>query len=157
MIVNYIFRYLNTKIHKKLSKIINISEASSIAIHSLAIIADAKTSINVNKLSELTKFSKNHISKIMQILVRNGYLVSERGPKGGFVLNISDSKISLLEIIELIEGVIEEKHCRIGIRGCPFDECVFGGLPEKLTREFRDYFANRKISDLKTKQMLQLN
>jgi DNA-binding IscR family transcriptional regulator len=57
----------------------------------------------------------------------------------------------LLEVIELLEGVIQEKHCRMDEKNCPFKECVFGGLPEKLTREFKEYFGKTRISDIKKK------
>jgi Rrf2 family protein len=134
-----------------LSRVINISEASSIAIHSLALIAESDYPINVKHLADLTGFSKNHISKILLTLVKNGYLESERGPKGGFLPKKAGDSITLLEVIELLEGNIEEEYCRKGIERCPFNICVFGGVPEKLTKEFRDYFAGRKISDIKVK------
>lgn len=136
-----------------MSKVIRISEASSIAIHMLALIADSKSSLRTTELAELTSFSRNHISKVMQILVKNGYLDSGRGPRGGFMLKMKDKEITLLEIIELIEGTIEEKHCRIDENVCPFDDCVFGGIPEKLTKEFKQYFASTRISDLKRKSV----
>ena len=132
-----------------MNRIIHISEASSIAIHMLALIADAKYPLNVTELAGITSFSRNHISKVMQTLVKNGYLNSGRGPKGGFMLKMNDSDITLLEIIELIEGTIEEKHCRIDESMCQFEDCVFGGMPEKLTKEFKKYFASRKIYDVK--------
>ena len=132
-----------------MSRMIHISEASSIAIHMLALMVGAESRLNVNKLGGMTNFSRNHISKVMQILVKAGYLASERGPRGGFSLKTSDQEITLLEIIELMEGKIEEKHCRMYENNCPFEECVFGGMPEKLTRELKLYFASTRISDVK--------
>ena len=43
----------------------SISEASSIAIHTLAFVANQRGSVNVNQMAEKTGFSKNHIAKIM--------------------------------------------------------------------------------------------
>lgn len=134
-----------------MNRIIHISEASSIAIHSLALISETGATMSVTRLAELTDFSKNHVSKVLLVLVKNGLLGSERGPKGGFSLKINPDQISLLEVIELLEGKIQENYCRRNTTLCPFDECIFGGIPEKLTKEFREYFAGRKISDLKSK------
>ncbi|MBN1338109.1 MAG: Rrf2 family transcriptional regulator, partial [Bacteroidales bacterium] len=53
---------------------VNISEASVIAIHSLALIAGTSKNLNANKIAGITKFSKNHLSKILSILVRHNYL-----------------------------------------------------------------------------------
>jgi len=48
-----------------MSKIFNISDAASLGIHSLAIIAKSKKQINANMIAQMTNFSKNHLSKIL--------------------------------------------------------------------------------------------
>jgi Rrf2 family protein len=126
-----------------------VSEASSIAIHSLAMIAGSKGSINVNRMAEETGFSRNHISKIMQILVKHGYLSSGRGPRGGFEIRRNADEISLLEIVELIEGKKEGHYCGISEDRCPFESCVFGELPSEFDRKFREFYAERKIGEIK--------
>jgi len=127
----------------------NISEASSIAIHSLALVNQSDKALNVNQIADLTEFSKNHISKVMQILVRHGYLTSGRGPKGGFMSNMDPDIVSLLEIIELIEGRMSDKHCGIDEGKCPFETCVFGDLPVEFKEKFREYYQSKKIGEIK--------
>lgn len=119
-----------------MGKIINISDAASIAIHSLAIIAASNKQINVSRIAAMTGFSKNHLSKIMQRLVKSNYIKSVRGPIGGFVLARDSKKISLLEVFELIEGNIEENRCTTHTDQCIFRNCVFGGMTSKLSNEF---------------------
>ena len=131
-----------------MSKIFNISEAASLAIHSLAIIAKSDEQITVNKISEMTNFSKTHLAKVLQRLGKNGYIKSERGPRGGFVLNKASKEITLLEIYELIEGSLKSVPCNVHSSGsCPFSFCVFGGMSEKFTNEFHDYLKNKTIYD----------
>lgn len=131
-----------------MSKIIHISEAFSIAIHSMALIAQSAEKINVNIIAEKTHSSKTHLAKVMQQLVKNNFLESERGPKGGFILKKPANEISLLEIYELIEGIPENHPCGIPSGKCPFKTCVFGGMTEKLSKEFIDYLSNRKLSEI---------
>ncbi len=45
-----------------------------------------------------------YLLKILQQLVRANILRSKRGPRGGFVLNKSASKITMLEIVEAVDG-----------------------------------------------------
>jgi Rrf2 family protein len=45
-----------------------------------------------------------YLLKILQQLVRANILRSKRGPRGGFVLSKPTSKISMLEIIEAVDG-----------------------------------------------------
>ena len=127
-----ILKYIN----KEMSKIINMSEAASIGIHSILVVAKSEVKLNANQLAEQLKFSKSHLAKVMHILTKNGYLTSERGPKGGFVLNKNPKKISLLEIYEVVEGVIEDFNCVTACTKCPFRDCIFGGLTTKFTEEY---------------------
>jgi Rrf2 family protein len=71
-----------------MSKIVTMSEAASIAVHAMVLIARSEKNINVNQLSELTGASKNHIAKVMQRLVKQNLIKSTRGPSGGFVLGL---------------------------------------------------------------------
>jgi Rrf2 family protein len=45
-----------------------------------------------------------YLLKILQQLVRANILRSKRGPRGGFVLGKSVSKITMLEIVEAVDG-----------------------------------------------------
>ena len=132
-----------------MSRFPNISEAASIAIHSLALVNQSKDILNVNQVAEITGSSRNHISKVMQNLVRHGYLSSGRGPKGGFVSRMNADKVTLLEIIELIEGKMSDYHCGIEDGKCPFENCVFGDLPNEFKAKFREYYSTKTINEIK--------
>ena len=140
-----------------MNKFPSISEASSIAIHSLALVANHEGSINVNQMAEKTGFSRNHIAKVMQVLVRQGYLRSGRGPKGGFELLKKADQVSLLEIIELIEGKMDHSFCGIDEGKCPFENCVFGNLPAEFAEKFKEFYENRTISEIKLGDTKSIN
>ncbi len=129
----------------------SLSEASTIALHCMAIIGNSDERLNVNTLAEKTKFSRNHLAKIMNILVRNNYLSSERGPNGGFLLNKETNKVTLFEILELIEGKIEPYQCTITCTNCYFDNCLFGDFPGRFSMEFTNYLKSKTIADFSLK------
>lgn len=81
-----------------MSRIISLSEASSIAIHSMVLIAASNENLNVLKIAERTGASKHHVAKILQRLVKEGYLGSNRGPSGGFFLKRAADEITLLDV-----------------------------------------------------------
>ncbi len=135
-----------------MNKLINISEATSIAIHSLSLIAKIDKSINATQIAEYTGFSKNHLSKVLQLLVKQGYLSSSRGPKGGFLLARKASEISLLEIYELIEGKLPNVYYVGNSHKCPFQDYIYGDIIEKISEFFIKSFGNRYISDIKFKE-----
>ena len=136
-----------------MSRLIHISEAASLAIHSLALIASSKMRLNAKKIAGILHVSQNHLAKILQVLAKNEYLESNRGPGGGFILKKSAAEVSMLEIYQLIEGNVDCQFCGITENNCPFISCIFGGKPDKLTNEFVEYLTNTKISDLKTKDI----
>lgn len=132
-----------------MSHIVNISEAASIGIHVIVLIARSKNNnMNVNELSELTGASKNHIAKVMQRMVKYDFVKSTRGPSGGFVLNKPPQKISLLNVYEALEGEITIGECPYDNKICPFEECLMDGIVHRVTEEIHDHFKNKKISDL---------
>lgn len=130
-----------------MSKILNISEAATIAIHSMALIARSKELLNAQEIAQVTGFSKNHISKVLQQLVKYNFLNSTRGPKGGFVLKRNPEEVSLMEIYRAIEGDIEQgTGCKMHCENCPFNSCIFGGLSEKFSREFSNYLNEKNLA-----------
>jgi DNA-binding IscR family transcriptional regulator len=46
-----------------MSKVVTISEAASIALHGMILIARSEPSINVMQIAELTGASKHHVAK----------------------------------------------------------------------------------------------
>lgn len=122
-----------------MSKIVSLSEAASIALHGMILIAREKKGMNVSKIAEQTSTSKHHVAKIMQRLVKSGYLTSHRGPNGGFELKIPAKKINFLEVYENIEGKIEINTCPMDKPVCPFDKCILNNVTSKMSKEFREY------------------
>lgn len=131
-----------------MSKILNISEAASIAIHSMALIAGSSERLNVGMLAKRTSFSRNHIAKILNQLVKNDFLKSERGPSGGFLLNRPARFITLLEVYESVEGSLDQPGCINQCELCIRRGCVFGGLSKKFQHEFRHYLLTKTVQDI---------
>ncbi len=129
-----------------MSKIFSLSEAASIAIHSVVIIAKSEKQVNVLRISELTGSSKHHVAKILQRLVKEGYLSSNRGPNGGFSLRKPADEINLLEIYEAIEGKITVSACPMDYPICPADKCIMGNIFSSMTKSFKDYMENATVA-----------
>jgi len=137
-----------------LSSFIHISEATTIAVHSLSLIANSKRILNANKIAGITKFSKHHLSKVLQILVKHNYLSSLRGPTGGFTLIKQPDNISLYEIFKLIDGELESFQCTITCQDCYFETCIFGKHPHQFTETFEQYLKDKTLSEFKLKRMV---
>ena len=107
-------------------KVIHFSEAASIGIHSLIVLAREKKAMNAIQLAEKIGASKHHIGKVLQRLVKDGLLTSSRGPTGGFKLKKEPSEILIYDIYRSIEGEIEIGECPDENHICPVDMCIRG-------------------------------
>jgi Rrf2 family protein len=81
----------------------------------------------------------------MQRLVKAGYLTSQRGPSGGFVLKKKPEDINFLELYEAIEGPIEVSACPMDKQICPFDKCLMNNVTNKMTTDFKKYLKDQTV------------
>ncbi len=130
-----------------MAQIINFSEAASIGLHGMIIIAKADKPVNAIQLSEILGKSKHHIGKVMQRLVKDGYLYSFRGPKGGFTIRIDPKEVTLLDLYEAIEGRVEIKSCPRHPHICPIEKCIYDNVTGRMTLEFVDYMKGQTLKD----------
>ena len=128
-----------------MSRLFALSEASSIALHGLVLIAKSKDGLNVVDIAQKIDSSKHHVAKVLQRLVKAGFLTSHRGPGGGFQLKMAPEEIDLLEIYETIEGKINITQCPLDKPICPFDKCIINNITGKMTLEFKDYLKSQTL------------
>ncbi len=130
-----------------MANIVHLSEAASIGLHALIIIAKGEGMINVQQIADLTGSSRHHVAKVMQRLTKEKMVVSSRGPNGGFILNRKPSEISLLEIFEAIEGKMDIPTCPADHQICPFEKCLLDNVTQRMTIQFREYIQHQTIED----------
>ena len=89
-----------------------------------------KEPISVRELSGEGNFSYQLGCKLLQRLHKAKLVESHMGPKGGFALSREPSKITLLEIINALQGGIRLNRCLVDGDSCEFkSEC---GIHTKL-------------------------
>lgn len=71
-----------------------------------------------NEICEVADLPRHFIAKIFQDLVRRGLLVSAKGRGGGFALARPAEQITLLEIVEIIDGTDALQQCVVGMAQC---------------------------------------
>ncbi len=130
-----------------MSKIVSLSEAASIAIHGIILIARSTVSLNVLQIADATGTSKHHVAKVMQRLVKESFIGSQRGPTGGFMLTADPKTLTFLQIYEAIEGKIEITKCPMDKKVCPFEKCILDNISNRMTLEFKDYLSKQLVSD----------
>lgn len=128
-------------------KIVNFSDAATIGIHSLIVLAREGRSLNAIELSERIGSSKFHIGKILQRLVKDGFLHSSRGPKGGFSIRKDPSEVYVYDVYRSIEGEVDYGACPGEDHICPVDKCIRDNIIKKISMDFVDHLKQNTIAD----------
>jgi Rrf2 family protein len=79
--------------------------------------SDARVSLP--SLAQATGAPESFLSKVLQALARAGFISSQRGQSGGFLITPRGRQTSMLEVIEAIDGVICLNVCLMHGRSCP--------------------------------------
>jgi Rrf2 family protein len=74
--------------------------------------------VPIHEIAEELNLSFHFLTKILQQLTESEIMRSYRGPKGGVALTRPASKISLLQIVESIDGPEVFTECVLGLAGC---------------------------------------
>jgi len=75
----------------------------------------------VGEIAESAGVPRTFLSKILQQFTRTGLVASFRGAGGGFTLARDPAEITLLEVVEAIEGPVLPNRCLVGEGSCERD------------------------------------
>lgn len=67
--------------------------------------------VNTKEIAEEYKIPLELLAKVLQRLGKKGLVVSQNGPKGGYLLAKSPRDISVLSVIQAIEGHVGITEC----------------------------------------------
>lgn len=102
-----------------------------------------------SQLSRKAKVPLHSARKILQLLVEREYLEAVSGPGGGYQFKKSPEEISLLEIIQLIDGADAFDRCAMGLTQCDSaNPCPIHSLWQKVKLEMVTAMKNQKLSEL---------
>jgi Rrf2 family protein len=83
---------------------------------------EQKSNTGLKEIAEKLKIPQPYLAKILQVLARKKILHSAKGPHGGFYLLIPSSKLTLMDIIDAIDGRNFFDSCYITGERCNFDK-----------------------------------
>src|SRR2546426_8242823 len=88
------------------------------AIHYIAVHEDLGP-VSAKRIAEEFRIPPELLAKILQRLAKEGLIVSQNGPKGGYVLARRAMGIRVGEVIRALEGPISIVECYEGTSECP--------------------------------------
>lgn len=98
-----------------------LSKTTEYALRAVVYIAlqDAQGfKVGIKEIARELELPVHFIGKILQDLVRKGLIASVKGPGGGFFLHRPASEISILEVVQTIDGLEAFRKCGMGMKQC---------------------------------------
>jgi Rrf2 family protein len=103
-----------------------IQKKTGLAVESLHALFAAGRSVQSPELASAIDTTTSFLPQIMAPLVQKGWVVSKRGPNGGYQLVADPESISVLDLIEAVEGETDTSTCVLkggpcgGLEHCSF-------------------------------------
>lgn len=132
-----------------MTSMLRISDAASLAIHTMAVLAQAEGRlVTTHEIAEELGVSENHLAKVRQRLAKSRLVSATRGPRGGFKLCEAPDKITLMRVYEAIEGEYKPEKCLLHKPVCRGKKCIMGDLVVRINRQVSDFLRNTTVSEL---------
>ena len=128
---------------------IQMSEAVAIAIHAMIDLAGTPDEPKPLKaIAAASMVSENHLSKVLQKLVKAGLVESVMGPRGGYRVLEAKRSATLMEVYEAVEGPWRPTCCLFsGSRKAPCC-CLMRPMLESINKTFYDFMTGHTIDGM---------
>ena len=91
------------------------------------------------------------LAKTLQQLARHGVLRSVKGPTGGFSLDRPAGKITMMEVIEVLDGTDTYDRCIVGLQECNDQAlCPLHDSFQPLRERLKRYLSRTTVAQLVT-------
>lgn len=127
-----------------------LTRAASYAIHALVYMAHQKEKdkpVASHHIAKARRIPERFLLKVLKPLVSSRVLLSIKGPNGGYRLAKPANQITLLEVLEAVDGPIRGQHNHTNGRLSKHLETICGQAAEKVRKQFDQV----RISDLASK------
>src|SRR3982750_2449422 len=127
------------------------SSATEYAIRGLSELAcrGERPRVLLDELVEGSDLPRDFLAKIFQSLVRAGILSSVRGRGGGVALARPAHQVTLMPIMEAVEGPHGYARCVVGLERCNDQmPCPQHDLYKPIRQRLSDYLGTTTLADL---------
>ena len=110
---------------------------------------------HIKDISKTQDIPKKFLEQVMLQLKKGGFIMSKKGPKGGYYLNKPPSEITMGDIIRFIDGSISPISCieKGNETSCDFSSfCVFKPVFKDVENAISSIIDNINFKDLHEEQ-----
>jgi Rrf2 family protein len=130
--------------------VISVSQSTGTALTALSFMGDRGGQwIQAQEIARCTGTPLPYLLKILNRLAEGELIQSKRGYRGGFYLSRAATEITLLEILEAMEGPDWFNDCMLGTKHCPcVRPCPLHAFWSQEKERIREQWKKTKLADL---------
>ncbi len=129
---------------------LEVTRRSDLAIRALLALIDGPERTKAVALADRVGTTKGFLTQVMNPLVQQGWVRSDPGPTGGYAPDFDPAEVSVLAVIEAIEGPVDTGRCVLEDRACASAETCALHRPWSRARGLLlDDLAAQRLSSLR--------
>ncbi len=91
---------------------LELTKKTDLAFQALDTISSSESErVSGPQLAESLEITTQYLPHVMAPLTQAGWITSTSGPRGGYVISIDLGEVSLLDLVEAVEGEFDESRC----------------------------------------------
>jgi Rrf2 family transcriptional regulator, iron-sulfur cluster assembly transcription factor len=120
------------------------------AVIYLALHGKQNSKIGIIKISKDLEIPTPFLGKILQSLAKHKLLSSTKGPRGGFCLGKDPYEISIMDIVEIIDGLDCFSMCLLGLKSCTSggQSCPIHSKYGIIREQIKELFLSENVGQL---------
>lgn len=104
---------------------------------------------NIKEIANAIEVSEHTLGKVMQVLVKQKVICSEKGPTGGFYITTQQMNLPLMSIIDAIDGKEILNECVLGLSKCSSTKpCALHNQYKEARDLLEKIYKSNRICDL---------
>ena len=97
---------------------LEVTRRSDLALRALLALTESRDRTKAADLAGKVGTTKGFLTQVMHPLVQHGWVRSDPGPTGGDAADFEPASVSVLDVIEAIEGPVDTGRCVLEDRSC---------------------------------------
>jgi Rrf2 family transcriptional regulator, iron-sulfur cluster assembly transcription factor len=132
------------------TRVLGLSQTTGYAIKALSCLNQPECdSRSTPEIAACARVPRPYLAKIINALAHHGLVIARRGVGGGVSLARKAEQISLLQIVEAVEGKDWLADCLLGLNDCSdLSSCPTHEFWQRISREIRTELSRRTLADL---------
>lgn len=128
---------------------LEITRRAELAVRALAILGNTPGRLKGSALAGELGTTSAFVAQVVGPLVKVGWVRSDPGPTGGYVNCVSLDEVSVLEVIEAVDGATDTGRCVVANRPCASDSpCALHVAWTRARQELLQILGDTTLSDV---------